>query len=426
MQQKTINKLFFLDKSFLQSEYGLKYILSCFVNFYLVIQLFDISRNALLLPGIVHALFALVRDVSIFSLLFYLLSSKQYKITSLLLPLLIISLFFPIFLSIGSLLDKVPLVVSISSTIQFTLLALRPFVFLLVLCNLDCFYIFDRDNLQKTFIGFLTFLVIFSFLIYFFYPSLISKYNIENRIGLGNMSVQSGMYLCAYILCLYYFPYKSKFVNWFCVLTLLAGIFLSVCTTGIICTLFVTGLFLIEKKTRKRCMSIILLASIVIIYVIIKYNSILKPFLKFFMGKAYDAIDLILNFFTGNANNKPTQSSSFNTRENQIKNMLQYNNKKIDLLFGHGYFSASSHENMVENGYYDLYFSCGIFGVFLLGALYIKVGVKSIRMFLKKRSVVGICAFTSLVLFMVTLCITVLPTLSLSFIILFYFLFYKK
>lgn len=420
-----MNKLYFFDRKVFTSEEGLKYILSCCINIYLFIQLFDISRNALLLPGIVNALFALLREISLIGPFIYLLTRKEFKITSMLFLIIAVSFFLPLIISIGAIIDNT-ILVPIKDVIQYTLLPLRPLIFLYVICNLDSFYVFRKQNLIKTFISILVFIVLFSFLVYFFLPSLISKYNIENRVGLGNMSVQSGMYLCAYILCFYYFPFKNKKRNWFCIFVLLLGILLSVCSTGIISTIFVTILFLFEKNTRKRSFTIFLFAIILLIIVIFRYYSLLKPFMDYFKGKADDVIDLFINFFNGDYGNKTIKSNSFNAREIQIQNMLLYNNKPIDYLFGHGYFSVIIPHEMVENGYYEVYFSCGFFGVITLALLTLKYGFISLKLFFRNNSVIGICALGTVLLFMVTLCVIVLAPLFLSFIVMFYIIFFME
>lgn len=416
-----MNKLYLFDRRLFTDRSGIDYILSIFVNLYLCIQLFDVSRNALLLPGSVHSLMGLTRDVSLYGVLIFLLFKKQFKIHSYLYPLIVLVGLLPLVISIGAVIDGTK-VVSIANVVQYMFLFLKPILFLFILYNLDYFYVFRKENLIKTFIGFLVFLVLFSFFIYFFFPSLIIHFNIANRIGLGNMSVQSGMYLCAYILCLYFFPFSKKLYNWFCILVLMAGILLSVCSTGILCMIFVTGIFLFDPNTRRRSLFLVSFATIFLILLVIRYYDLFKPFMDYFRGKAEDVIDLIINFGSDNK----TQSSSFSAREMEIQNMLENNNQPIDYLFGHGYFSVNVPEEMVENGYYDLYFDCGLYGVFVLLLVYIKYGLKSIKLFFEKKNVLGICFLVAVALFMVTLAVTVLSTLLLSFIMLFYFIFIEK
>lgn len=419
-----MNKLYIFDKDFCKKHEGIKYLLSIFVNVFLFIQLFDISRQSLKIPSIVNGLLSLLRDISIYAVAIFLLVKKKSKCPSLLYIFILLSIFIPGIIYIGNVINKDTLV-PFGAVIQSELLMLRPFLFLYVLYNLGCFYIFEKKGIIKTFIVSLVLIFILSAIISVFFPGLRYKYDIENRIGLGNMSVQSGMYLCGFILCFYYFPFKENCINWFCSITLLIGILLSVCSTGILCAVCVLVLFLFDKKTRKKSFSLLLLLTIGIYFFILKYYSLFETFIDYFSSKLEDLIDLLLNSFTGESN-KPVKSDSFSARDKQIEYMLLYNNKPIDYIFGHGYFSVLIQEEMIENGYYDLYFSCGIYGIIVLIFIYLKYGIKSIKFFFINHNILGLCSLLSLVLFMVTLVVHMLCPLLLSFIILFYFVFCDK
>src|SRR5574344_1859870 len=264
MKNKSVlPKLYFLKRNFFSEEYSFKYLLSILFNVYLLILIFDITRDSIAIPKVVNIIISAIRDGALYLLVIYILSTKKSCVISFFSIFYIGYTVIPLILNIENFFDNPYTEHLISTVFQFCILSLKPFLLLFILVNIKLFYVFEIKDIIKTFISIMTLLVLFSFLIFFFFHSLIIKYDIANRVGLGNMSIQAGMYVCAYILCLYYFPFRKKRMNYFSIFVLLLGIGMSVCSTGILAVIISIFLFLFDKKTRGK--SLVILLSLILL-----------------------------------------------------------------------------------------------------------------------------------------------------------------
>lgn len=420
-----ISKYFFLSKNFFSShKYSIKYFLSVFFNLYLIIVFLDVSREALPIPTIVNLIISGIRDFSIYSIVIYLLVTGKSVVSGYKAFYFIIYPFIPLFIYLSISIDGYSSH-PIKEVVQFCILSAKPFLFLYVLFNIRLFYLFNKNNIIKTFVLIMIFMFCISVIVFCFFPSLIIKYDIENRFGLGNMSVQSGLYCCAYFLCLYYFPYKTRIENWLSVFILVTGIFLSVSSTGILSALVGTLFFLLDKRTRKRSWIIILLIAIILTMVVVKYYSLFSHFIDYFVNKAEDTLDLIITVFLGEHQGN-AKSASFHARELQIDNVIKNHNALIYRFFGHGYFSITDKTIFVENTYFALYFDCGIFGLILLTVLILTVCLKAVKLWVERKSYIGISSVIIFLFFMTTLDVSILPSISTCFVFLLYFIFHDN
>lgn len=416
-----ISKYFFLHNRFFMDVISIKYVLSICFNIYLFILIFDVTREALPIPTIINIFLSAIRDFSLYIILIYILITKKsivygYKSFFILMYILI-----PLIMYFANILDGISEDHELGVVIQFCILAAKPFIFLYLLRNLDLYYLFDKENIIKTFISITVLMVLVSFGVYFCTPDLIVKYKLENRIGLGNMSIQSGIYCCAYFLCLYFFPFKKNLFNLLYIFILLAGIVLSVCSTGILSMIVGTFLFLMDKKTRKRSLLIIIVIVTIGLYAIIRYYTLFSSFFVYFEMKAEHVIDLINNLFSEKKHE--TKSASFHARELQIENVLKNHNALIDRFFGHGYFSITDTKIFLENTYYAVYFDCGFFGIVLMAIILLQSCLKALKLWIKEKKYIGIVAIISLCFFMTTLDISIGPAISSSFIFFLYIIF---
>lgn len=415
---------YFLDTYFLSSKKSLHYCLSVSFNVYLFILFFDIMRDALPFLSIVNVLVSGIRDISLYLTGIYILTTKKSAVLGLKSIYILGYVLVPLFMWFANSLDGTNGERQLGVVIQFCILASKVWIFLYVLQNLNLFYVFDKSKICKNFVSISVFMLLFSLLVYFFFPGIIIKYTIENRIGLGNMSIQSGVYCCAYILCIYFFPYKKKLTNYLMLFLLFAGILISVCSTGIISVLLITIAFVFEKQTRKRSLVVLTFVALVCTIIVIKYFDVLFSFFDYFWMKAEQVFDLVGNLFAEKKHT--TKSASFHARELQIKNVMENHNDLIDRFFGHGFFSITDKSIFIENTYYALYFDCGIYGIIVLVLIIFSILKKSLILFFRKKSFLGIVSLISFLFFMTTLDISIIPGLSSAFAILFYIIFMDK
>lgn len=419
-----LTSYYFLDLCFLSSKKSLRYCLSVLFNVYFFIVFFDIMRDSLPFPSVVNVLVSGIRDISLYLTAIYILTTKKSVVLGFKSIYIFGYVLIPFFMWFANFLDGTTGEHPIGVIIQFCILASKVWIFLYVLQNLDLFYVFDKSKICKNFVSISVFMLLFSLFVYFFFPGLIIKYNLENRVGLGNMSIQSGVYCCAYILCIYFFPYKKKFTNYLALFLLFFGVLVSVCSTGIISALLITISFTFEKRTRKRSLVVLSCVALICTVIVIKYFDILFSFFDYFWMKAEHVFDLVGNLFAEKKHT--TKSASFHARELQIQNVMENHNDLIDRFFGHGFFSITDESIFIENTYYALYFDCGIYGIIVLSLIIFSILKKSLILLFRRKSFLGIVSLTTFLLFMTTLDISIGPGLASAFAVLFYTIFIDK
>lgn len=420
--QKFLSKYFFLDKNFFSHSISIKYILSVFFNVYLFIVLFDVTRDGFYIPHIINLLVSALRDFSLYSILVYILISKKGKVISELSIFIFFLFFIPIVFNIVQYKELFEEGQKLKYVIQFCILFAKAWMFLFILINIDVYYVFDKKNILRTFINFTVFIILFSFAVHFFLPGLkTSTYNIANRVGLGNMSIQTGIYISSFLLTFYFKPFNSKFKQFFTIFLLIIAILLSVTSTGIVCLLISLAGFLFDKRTRKLSLRMLLLFLVLITVVVIIYYDKFEPFFAYFLQKADEFWDLFINLFN-NEKKHSTKSTSFGAREKQIAKFKE-SLTPDDMFFGFGYFSATT--QMIENGYYAMWHDFGLFGLGIILFIIIKHGIKAILDYFRKKSVLKILAVLCVSLYCVTLVVQIVPSIATSFVILFYYTFYS-
>lgn len=421
--EKVVSKYFFLESSFFSNTLSIKYALSVLFNLYMFIVLFDVTRDGFFLPHIVNLAMSAIRDVSIYSLIIYILVSKKGKLLSKYNIFVIFMIFIPIVMNITKICigDFIEEGQNINFVIQFSILFAKSWLFLFVLHNLEVFYVFNKSNVMHNFIVIVLFIILFSFTVYFFLPGLRTRYIIANRVGLGNMSVQTGIYFSAFLLTFYFQPFATKFRNAVAIFLFIIAIILSVTSTGIVSLLLALVCFLFDKRTKRKSIMIILFSSICIITIVIIYYDKFEPFFKYFWKKAEEFWDLFINLF--NKKNHVTKSSSFGAREKQIakfKESLTLDN----CIFGFGYFSQTT--EMIENGYYAVFHDYGLYGLGIMLLILIRHGIWALIDFFKNKSILRIISVLGVCLYCVTLSVAIIPSMATAFMILFYYSFYEE
>ena len=419
-----MTKYFFLDRNFVTSPASTQYSLSVLFNVYFFLVFFDIMRDALPFPAILNVLVSGIRDMSLYLIVIYVFSSRKSVVLGYKAFYILGYVLIPLVMWGANYLDGTSDNHDVKTVIQFCILSSKAWLFLYCMQNLNLFYVFCKEKILKNFVSISVFMLLFSCIVFFLFPGLIVRYNLANRVGLGNMSIQSGVYCCAYILCMYFFPYRHSFINYAVLLALFAGILISVCSTGIIAVLGTTVAFMFEKKTRRRSLSILLIVVAGCSVIVIKYFDVLLAFFDYFWMKAEHVFDLVGNLFSEKKHT--TKSASFHARELQIENAMKNHNDLIDRFFGHGFFSITDETIFIENTYYALYFDCGIYGIIVLASIVWGLGMRALRQFFRKKSFLGITSLVTFLLFMTTLDISIGPGLSSAFVILFYFSFIKN
>lgn len=419
-----MTKYFFIHENFLVSKKSVQYCLSVCFNLYFFIVFFDIMRDALPFPVVLNALISGIRDMSLYLMIIYILATGKSIVLGYKSFYILGYIFIPLVMWGANALGGNIGEHTLGTVIQFTILSAKVWLFLYVLMNLKLFYVFDKSMICRNFVSMSVFMLLFSCIVYFLFPGIIVRYNLANRIGLGNMSIQSGVYCCAYILCLYFFPYRKILVNYLALFALFAGILLSVCSTGIVSVLLITMLSLFEKKTRKRSLFIFFVILLVCTVIVIKYFKFFFAFFDYFWMKAEHVFDLVGNLFAEKKHT--TKSASFHARELQIENVMKNHNELINRFFGHGFFSITDTSIFIENTYFAIYFDCGFYGLFVLASIIFDIGVKSLVLFIRNKTFLGFSSFAIFLLFMTTLDISIGPGLSSAFAILFYCVFLEK
>lgn len=419
-----MTKYFFVHENFLTSKKSLQYCLSLCFNLYFFIVFFDIMRDALPVPAVANVLISGIRDMSLYLIVIYILTTKKSVVLGYKSFYIFCYFFIPLVMWTANAIAGNTGEHELGTVIQFTVLSAKAWLFLYVLLNLKLFYVFDKSKICRHFVSMAVFMLLFSCIVYFLFPGIIVRYNLANRVGLGNMSIQSGVYCCAYILCLYFFPYRKKFANYAVLFILFAGILLSVCSTGIVSVLLITMLSSFEKKTRKRSLFILFAILLICTLIVIKYFKFFFAFFDYFWMKAEHVFDLVGNLFAEKKHT--TKSASFHARELQIENVMKNHNALIDRFFGHGFFSITDKSIFIENTYFAIYFDCGFYGLAVLASIVLDIGIKSLVIFIRNKTFLGFASLAIFLLFMTTLDISIGPGLSSAFAILFYYVFLDK
>lgn len=407
------------NKILVKSE---KQLITICLNLFLILTIFDGIRESLSICRVVNIGISALRDGCFYLVVFYVFfnSSSEYNrfhafviVTTLLMPI--------IFYEPSKFYGEIPFEVSNLRNIQFFIISLKPFLFYVLLLNFNSIYCGTKLDLLKVII--LTSLVMFfvSLLVYVFFPYLIVNKFFSNRIGLGNMSIQSGIYLISYILTLYYSPFKHKFFNIFIPIIFLIAIVTTVTSTGIVTAIFTNVLLIFDRKTRRRTMIVFFIALIMIIIFCVIFQDYLTLMIKLLFEKYDEFLDLLLNKLRYNSGHK-TKSISFHAREKQIE-VLKKNLSYSNIIFGFGYFSQLSDRELIENTYYSIIHDYGFYGLVVFFSIIIgNIFIAAKALFMDKNYF-KIIVIGCYLLFATTLNITICLNLSISFILLFYFAF---
>lgn len=405
--------------------YKISEIFSALLNIYFFVFIFDGIRESLYLPNVVNLFISLARD-SLYIVLLLLILFYRHKIfiPSFLFFFILLGMFIPTYLSFFSTpvsarfdINRTNIVID---TFRCCYWMFRMFSLFIIFVNIKDIYVFSDLYLIKLTILITVYLFIFSLFIYICFPSyIISKFYID-RIGLGNPSIQSGIYICTIILTLEFHPFSDR-KSVIVLLILSVAVILTVTSTGILCLIYVLLVYFLFTKQKKNIIRLFLCIFFLSFIFIVKYWDLIALFVEFIIVKMEELSQLIVKVITNSE--EKTQSGSFGVREKQIellKNKLSFTN----LIFGFGYFNVNT--NLIENGYYAILHDYGLFGLFILGFFILRCAFFAVVDFFKHKNVFKIAVIMVFVLYNVTLDVFIIYNLSSVFMYMIFLAFYKE
>jgi hypothetical protein len=406
---------------------NIKRIYTKLFNVFLFFIIFDGTKEGLILSPIVRNIEIFLCEGLLFLLFFLaIFCNKKVKITGQTTLYFLMLVFIPVVLA--SMLSMNAFILSWLGIFRLT----KPFLFFFILINLKTFYLTKEEQTVK-YILILTFLMFaFTLIIYYQFPHLIEKKYYIKRVGLGNPSIQSGLFFAAFILCVYYRPFKLV-VNIVFTITFIIGIVLSVSSTALLAFVFACFLFMFNKYQRKF-ITLILLASVITFSLLVLYYwDFFEPVFQYFLFRLDELTQLLAKYIT--LSSERTESGSFHTRENQIS-LFFYNLelRPIDAIFGNGTFTVLSQRysdlllsnHSIENLYISIFHDYGIVGLILLFYVLLKFYIRAFFSFIKKGKTIQLVVVTSFCFYGVPLVVFYMFNLSCIFMFLFYWFFERK
>jgi hypothetical protein len=242
------------------------------------------------------------------------------------------------------------------------------------------------------------------------------------RIGIGNMSIQSALYYCAFILLLKYQPF-ARYINIAFAFLLILAILLTITNTGIATVGISSFLLLFSKKSRKIIIPVYLTGIVILVCIITKYRKELDFFINLLVNRLNELERLANKLFF--IRHTGFVSSSLGFRERQIEYFLK-NLTIYDIPFGSGSFTLSKNAlEIIENFYFSLFHDFGISGLFILVFALFKPLKIALFDLLKNKDVMGITLLFGFCLYGITLSFVGNYSMSCLFMLTFYMIYFS-
>lgn len=369
-----------------------KYLFSYLFNLYVVILIFDPMRESLDF-GFLGTCISAFRDLLIFALVFMILQKKRknHSIFLLLFTFNIISfLMISLFSEIG-----------IFKNLMAIYGCIRGLLLCFVIINLNGFYKYSSNFLMCFYVKIVIFNFLTSLIIYFCFPQLLTEKYFLNRISVGNPSMQSIVFLTAFLISFYYKPFgrvKSFFIS----LLLLLATISTVTSTAFVGLFIILFFTFFNKKYFLEWVVYFICFSWLTFLILFKSGIDFNLLIGTVNYKLEELCQLFYKYLSGNSVIE-TQSKSFSIREMQILRFKR-NVDAISLVFGDGIFSmADTEKYMIENTYWALIKDFGITGAavyFVFLGINIFIGIKT---FLKTGEAILLIAVLIIAAYSMTL-----------------------
>ena len=329
-------------------------IFSVLFDIYLFILMFDPMRESIDL-GVINSLVSAMRDLLILFLVAYVILLKKEKVFSIYIFLMIISFVIMILLSMFTSINK-------GKNIGLIYGVVRGFLICYVVINLPNFYCFGIKHLSKYVPSVALFDFLITLFIFFIKPDLITKRQFGFRICVGNPSMLSVLYVCAFAFCLYYEPFRNRILNLFVTMLLLLAAVATVTSTAFIAIGVVFVLTFFNKKYTYKWGLILGIGTLFILLLIVVLHVNLISFYKLFLAK-FDEVKIVVAKYLDIESSVKSDYHSFDIREAQIQRFKD-NLEFSSIFFGDGIFSMyDQYAYMIENTYIAIFRDFGILGI---------------------------------------------------------------
>lgn len=342
-------------------------------DFLLINIIFSNAFMVLRLPHVFLSFISLLRDVSIFIILFFLgLKNISIKNNVQFLCIYLSILFFvPVFILIGNVIDGNNQA-RIAPVIRGIWWTVRPFTLFLILINYKKFYMHKMD-LGKFLIISSVFMFFISIIFYKFLPGMIASMRFSNRISLGNPSMQSSIFIGALIVLLDTLPFKKR-DNFFCLIVLGCAVLCAISLTGIACLAVILIAFLLEKNTHRYLIPFFIISALIILLFVLT-NDRIATYVSYFYERIGELQTVLRKYLISHGGD--SGSNSFRARERQIEGVI----KTLEIssyFFGCGDMNCTGGRFGIENFYYALITNYGVAGVFAFVIIQLKILINAV------------------------------------------------
>lgn len=365
-------------------------IYSFLLELVIIILIIDPMREAL---GLVGGALSLIKDFFVLLIFSLLLISHEKKIHSVFILLATLSCVFLYILSLFANIDK-------GDSLYWFYCLLRGVIICFVIINISNYYVHPITRLMRIFIMGAVVDFIITLVIYFAFPNLLIDKNYINRISVGNPSIQSIIFVCAFFLCFYYRPFQPTVAYLISIFLFIASISTVTSTANVALTIFFL-LTIFDKKYFFSWLSLFSFAGIVVVVLMVKQKVDLSPYIQFLTDKLDELAQLVSTYTTERGSQ--IESRSFNIREEQIERFRE-SIDGVSLLFGDGVFSLiDPRKTMIENTYWAVLKDFGIFGFVTYLIFIIKYIVLGVQRWVRYQSPMVLGAILIFVVYSFTL-----------------------
>jgi hypothetical protein len=243
------------------------------------------------------------------------------------------------------------------------------------------------------------------------------------RIGIGNMSIQSSLYYCAFMMLVYFRPFNTT-LNSIYAFLFISAILLTITNTGIIVVSVSSFIFLFSKNTRKIIMPVYIFGFFLLVIIFIKFHNEIAFFVDLLARRLNEINNLINQLFSPNKD--IFVSSSLGFRERQIGYFL--NHLTIyDIPFGSGEFTLSKKGlEILENFYFSLFHDFGLAGLLIFASILFRLLIIAFLDLLNNRDIFGINMLIGFCIYGATLSFVSHYSMSCLFMLVFYMAYFRQ
>lgn len=324
-----------------------KQFLELFLYMFIILSVFDQSREAFPIPNVLNSMIPLIRDVLI---LYFFIRNFSKKINSLfvLLPCMLFFMVIIGFLNIHS----IKVVKEMWNYLKF-------FLIYYVFSNEEIF-ISNRKKFLLFYLRCVLILFIFNVIVVFCFSAFLTRlFSAGLRLTVGNSSIVSYLYISALIIVLYFEVVRHRII--YIVMYILA-IVSTVTTTAFVAIIPILFIYFITQLNIKQKVIVLFFTFIVLCVLInvISSISLLSSFLDYLKEKGEQLFEL-LSF-----NSDISSVGTLSARELQKRNLLS-NMTFMDYIFGLGFSGYNKYiDFMVENQFITFIGLFGLVGVFFV------------------------------------------------------------